>query len=239
MNHDGKLNKVSKKSPKKLLHHHSTSKDDKIVVKHRNIKPNLFLDIDQTLIAAVPFEPDEDDDDDDDETYDFRKFKEKAKQFDFENMDNYYIIFERPHLQTFLDNVFKEYNTSINTAASREYALFIIENIICPDDKPERKLDYTFFSYHCSLSSKLKNGTKDLSLLWDVYKDPVYTKDSTFIIDDYIEVYKTQPNNCIQAPPFHFTKKGSEKDTFLLDLIPKLKKIKENINNGKKDFLKV
>jgi len=231
--------KIRKKSPKRILK--QTNDDERKHQKSssKEIKPNLFLDIDQTLIAAVPFEPDEDDDEDDDETYDFRKFKEKAKQFDFENMDSVYIIFERPHLQTFLDYVFKEYNTSIYTAASKSYGLFIIENIICPDDKPERKLDYTFFSYHCSLSSKLKNGTKDLSMLWDIYKDPVYTKDSTIILDDYIEVYNTQPNNCIQAPPFHFTKKGSEKDTFLLDLIPKLKKIKENINNGKKDFLKV
>jgi TFIIF-interacting CTD phosphatase-like protein len=231
--------RIRKKSPKRILKQTNDDERKHSKSSSKEIKPNLFLDIDQTLIAAVPFEPDEDDDEDDDETYDFRKFKEKAKQFDFENMDSVYIIFERPHLQTFLDYVFREYNVSLFTAASKSYCLFILENIIAPDDKPERKLDYTFFSYHCSLSSKFKGSTKDLSILWDIYKDDKYSPDNTLIIDDYDNVYNAQPKNAIPAPPFHFTKKGSEKDTFLLDLIPKLKKIKENINNGKKDFLKV
>lgn len=213
---DGK--KIKKKSVKKGGKHE---------------KPNIFLDIDQTLIDAVPLVLD---DDEDEEFFDFRKYKEKAKIFDFENMDDYYIIFERPHLQKFLDYLFDNYNVSIWTAASKDYALFIIEHIIIGNN-PRRKLDYTFFSYHCSLSSKLKKGTKDLSMLWDVYKDKRYTPYNTFILDDYDEVYKTQPKNCIEAPEFHFTKKGSENDKFLLDLIPKLKVIKKNVSDGVKNFI--
>ena len=194
----------------------------KSVEKKQINKPNILLDIDQTLIDAVPLVLDEEDDE---EFFDFRKYKEKARRFDFENMDDYYVIFERPHLQKFLDYIFENFNVSIWTAASKDYALFIIEHIIIGKNA-NRKLDYTFFSYHCSLSSKLKKGTKDLSMLWDIYKDKKYTPYNTFILDDYDEVYKTQPQNCIEAPEFHFTKKGSEKDSFLLDLIPKLKKNK-------------
>ena len=75
-----------------------------------NNKPNILLDIDQTLIDAVPLVLDEDDDE---EFFDFRKYKEKAKRFDFENMDDYYVIFERPHLQKFLDYIFENFNVSI------------------------------------------------------------------------------------------------------------------------------
>jgi len=208
--------------------------------KSKIIKPNIFLDIDQTLIAAVRLDNlDEDDEEDDDEDfYDFKKYKNKAVEFSFENMDDYYIIFERPHLQEFLDYLFENFNVSIWTAASKDYALFIIEHII-KAGKNERRLDYTFFSHHCSLSSKLKNGTKDLSMLWDVYKDSKYNRFNTFILDDYDEVKKTQPNNCIEIRPFFFTKKGSEKDRVLLDLIDDFKEIKKNINKGVSNFLDV
>ena len=215
-------------------------KRKKSVVKNiRNNKPNIFLDIDQTLIDAVRIQfnlSKSDYDDDDEDFFDFLKHKEKAKKFNFENMDDYYVIFERPHLQKFLDYIFENFNVSIWTAASKDYALFIIEHIIVANN-PKRKLDYTFFSYHCSLSSKLKKGTKDLSMLWEVYKDKKYSPYNTFILDDYDEVYNTQPQNCIEAPPFYFTKKGSEKDKFLLDLIPKLQNIKKNISNKVKQFL--
>ena len=196
-------------------------------------KPNIFLDLDQTLINSVLLEKDSNSDD---EYFDFRKYKEKAKLFHFENMDNYYIIFQRPHLQNFLEYIFENFNVSIWTAADKEYATFIIENIIIGNN-PNRKLDYTFFKYHCYLSEKLKNGTKDLSMFWDIYKDKRYNSYNTFILDDYDEVYDTQPKNCIPAEEFFFTKKGSENDIFLYDLIPKLKIIKKNITNGVKNFL--
>jgi TFIIF-interacting CTD phosphatase-like protein len=186
-------------------------------------KVNLILDLDQTLISAEA-----------DEDYDFNKYKEKAKKFNFEDMDGFYLVFERPKLQTFLDYIFANFNVSIWTAASKDYALFIIEKIILAG-KPKRKLDWIFFSYHCDLSKKYKGHTKDLSMLWDIYKIEGYTKENCFILDDFDEVYKTQPNNCIISPPFEFTKKGSETDKFLTKLIPKLKKLKIEISNCKEN----
>ena len=171
-----------------------------------NKKFNILLDLDQTLISAEA-----------DEEYDFVKNREKAKKFDFHDMDDYYIVFERPGLQKFLDFVFENFNVSVWTAASKDYALFIIDKSLL-QNKPERHLDWIFFSYHCKISRKLLNGSKDLSILWNIYKITGYESENTIIIDDYDEVYNTQKNNCIIAVPFEFTDDESDKDNYLQHL---------------------
>lgn len=182
---------------------------------------NLLLDLDNTIISGEPLEE-----------YDFEKNKEKAKLFRSDNMDGYYMIFSRPHLQEFLDYAFKNYNVSVWTAASKDYALFIIENIIL-NNKPDRKLDYILFSYHCDWSKKCKKSSKDLSMLWDVHNLSGYNKNNTIILDDYVEdVHKTQPENCIIAAPFNFTDEGSEDDTFLKDVITPMEEMRKKIEAG-------
>lgn len=178
-------------------------------------KPAIFLDLDQTLISAEAT---------DEIDFNSKKFKNKAKLFNFENMDGYYIIFERPNLQSFLDYLFSNFNVSIWTAASKDYALFIIEKFIIASN-PDRKIDYVFFSYHCDISKKIKGKSKDLSLLWDVYGLEEFNPHNTFILDDYEEVYETQPERCIVAEPFEFSDENSDKDRFLPNLKRKLKKI--------------
>ena len=180
--------------------------------KHKN---SIFLDLDHTLICGEPSEE-----------LDFNLYKNKHKLFDSFDMDGYYMIYSRPYLQEFLDYIFSNFNVSIWTAASKDYALFIIEKIIL-HNKPDRHLDFIFFDYHCNLSKKINNYTKKLSILWDHYKLKNFSYNNTIIIDDYIEdVHKCQPNNCIIATKFEFTKNNSENDTFLKDIIPKLKKMK-------------
>lgn len=166
-------------------------------------KVNVLLDLDQTVISAEG-----------DDEYDHNKSKDKAKKFKFHDMDGYYIVFERPGLQPFLDWLFKNYNVSVWTAASKDYALFIVDKILL-GGHPERKLDWIFFSYHCDISKKMKKGTKDLSTIWDLYKIVGFDQNNTVIIDDYDEVYKTQPNNCIIAQPFEFNDDKSDKDDYL------------------------
>jgi TFIIF-interacting CTD phosphatase-like protein len=185
------------------------------------MKCNFILDLDQTLISAEATEE-----------YDFNKHTAKAKKFDFEDMDGYYIIFSRPYLQTFLDFIFKHFNVSVWTAASKDYALFIIDKIII-GNRPNRKIDWVFFSYHCNVSNKKKGGSKNLSMLWDIYKCRGYHPYNTIILDDYDEVYDTQPDNCIIAKPFEFLDKASYNDTFLKDLMPHLLKMKQNMENKK------
>ena len=169
-----------------------------------NSKLNIVLDLDATLICAESSNE-----------FNFEKDIWKSQKFDFYDMDGYYVVFERPGLQEFLDYLFKNFNVSIWTAASKDYALYIIDNIILQDNKPDRKLDWVFFSYHCDISKKKKDATKSLAMFWDEYKMEGYTKENTMILDDYDEVYNTQPNNCIIAPVFDFSKDGSENDNFL------------------------
>ena len=184
------------------------------MVNRKNSKKiNFILDLDQTIISGEPTEE-----------YNFEKNKKKASKFRFETMENYYIIFERPYLQQFLTFLFKNFNVSIWTAASKDYALFIIDKIIVAGNK-DRKIDYIFFSYHCSISKKIKRGSsKELSILWTYYKLPEYNQNNTVILDDYVEdVYKNQKQNCIVAKPFEFKDNNSHKDNFLKDLQNKLK----------------
>jgi len=178
-------------------------------------KLNILLDLDQTLISAEPTED-----------YNFKKNKSKAEKFTYHDMDGYYIVFERPGLQEFLDWLFQNYNVSVWTAASKDYALFVIDKIVLKN--PGRKLDYIFFSYHCDISKCKKNGSKDLQTLNKVFNLPNYTLKNTVILDDYDEVHNTQPKNCIIAHPFEFTSDDSPNDTFLKSLQPQLDAMKDS-----------
>jgi len=178
----------------------------------KNRKLNILLDLDETLISSKASEE-----------FNFKN-KKKMKKFDFEDMDGYYIIFERPNLQKFLTYVFENFNVSVWTAASKDYALFIIDKIIIGNHK-NRKLDYIFFSYHCDISKKMVKGIKNLKMLWDIYKLKGYDQGNTFIIDDNEEVLKHCKQNCIQIKPFDYEDKNSFEDTELLKIMNTLKKL--------------
>ena len=182
---------------------------------------NIILDLDQTLISAQATEE-----------FDFIKNKQKSELFRHDDMDGYYVVYSRPHLQEFLDYIFKNFNVSIWTAATKDYALFIIDNIIL-NKQSERHIDFIFFSYHCDISMYEKQHSKDLSILWDLYKLTGYSKHNTVIIDDFVEdVHKCQPNNCIIAPPFEFLSDRSQEDIFLKELIPHLEQMKKGMIRG-------
>jgi TFIIF-interacting CTD phosphatase-like protein len=179
-------------------------------------KLKLFLDLDSSLIYSEELE-----------YYDNKKNEKKQALFKYKDMDDEYRVFERPHLDKFLDYVFENFDVSVWTAASKDYAIFIIKHILLKK-KPNRKLNYVLFSYHCDYSDEYKKGTKDLEMLWDYYKIKNFNKDNTRIVDDYDEVYKTQPKNCFKIKPFVFSKKYSEYDNELIKMIEKLKKWKKS-----------
>lgn len=178
-------------------------------------KLNVVLDLDQTLISAEP-------------TTDINlkdaQVKSKCSKFKWHDMDGYYVVFERPGLQKFLSFLFKNFNVSVWTAASKDYALFVIDRVILAGNN-DRKLDYIFFSYHCDVSDTKKKGTKDLSMLWDEYGLVGYDKENTVIIDDYDEVYNTQQTNTIIAKPFEFKQNDSNNDDFLERLEEEMKNL--------------
>ncbi len=217
--------KPRSKSPLKRIYRVENSR-------HDSDKINILLDLDQTLLSAESLVQDEEDEDDEEEQiYDIEKYKAKARLFNYKNMDAYFVIFERPYLQKFLDYLFKNFNVSVWTAGSQDYCLYIVQHIILKDN-PNRKLDQVMFNYHGKKQSKVKKGTKNLSMLWDVYKYPGYNEMNTIILDDYIEVWKTNKNNCILAKPFYFFEEGSEKDDFLNKLIPQLEMLRKSMLKG-------
>ena len=177
---------------------------------------NVILDIDETMISAYPTE---------ELDIENPKIKAKSVKFTLHNMDDYYVVFERPNLQHFLDYVFANFNVSIWSAASKDYVLYVIQNIILT--KPKRKLDYILYSYHCSVSKKIKKTSKSLRLLFDTFKLPNYTISNTIIIDDLNAVCNVQKCNCINIKAFKMLDDDSEKDKELKILIDKLKKFKK------------
>ena len=112
-------------------------------------KKHIVLDLDQTLIAAET-------------PADFAKFSseiQKQKEHFAENntvykMDDDFIVFERPHLQEFLTYIFENFIVSVWTAASKNYAIFIIKNIILKDKDKNgnkyhpRKINHMFVIFY-------------------------------------------------------------------------------------------
>lgn len=178
---------------------------------------NILLDLDNTLISSLAAEEER------------RSHKRRMSKFRWEDMSGYYKVFERPGLQPFLDYLFANFNVSVWTAASKIYALFIIDKFIL-QGHPERKLDYIFFSHHCRQSRKKMNTQKKLDMIWSQFGIG-YNKDATFIIDDHPEVFDSQPSRCIKIEPFEFTGRKSHLDDNLQRVIlPKLKKLIETQN---------
>jgi len=176
-------------------------------------KPHIVLDLDQTLISSEPVD-----------AFDINN-ESKKKLFKYSVMENHYYVFERPGLQKFLKFLFKNFRVSIWTAASKDYGLFIVENIILAN-KPERNIEWFFYSYHCDISQTLKKSIKNLTVLNEIFKIRDFD-DDTFIFDDNEEVYETQPKRCIIAKPFIFTDENSENDNYL-------EKVMEQLKSGKK-----
>jgi TFIIF-interacting CTD phosphatase-like protein len=170
---------------------------------------NVVLDLDNTLISAEAMS---------DFPFEQEGIRDKAIKFSIHDMDGYYIIFERPDVQEFLDYLFENFDVSIWTAASKDYALFIIKNIILT--KPNRKLKYILFSYHCDISKKFyKKKSKKLDLMWDFFSLDGFLSDNTIIIDDLKEVHDTQPNNCIHIKAWEILDNDSDKDNELMTTV--------------------
>ena len=171
-------------------------------------KEHLILDLDKTLIHSIS-------------NNEMKSLSESEiaslSKFKTHNMDDYYTVVERTGLQPFLDYIFNRFNVSIWTAASKDYALFVIENII--NIKPDRKLEWIMFSYHCDVSKKENNGIKDLNMLWDTFKLDEFSSENTIIIDDHPDVYNIQKQKCISIPAFDIENPTFTNDRVLSHLI--------------------
>lgn len=181
-------------------------------------KLNLVLDLDNTLISSLSLK-------------EMTKNKGiKIRNLQYVDMENYYRIFYRPYLKEFLEYAFDNFHVTVWTAASRDYATFIIDNILIetPSNKslkPKRKLKMFLYDDNCDQSQEIfKNDTpKDLRYL---YNFEGYHSCNTLIIDDLPEVRKGNPKQTLAAVYFDAKKKESENDDFLLGAITTLEDIK-------------
>lgn len=174
---------------------------------------NVILDLDETLINSIVQE-------ELNSSSKLKKFQSRSELFTYHIMDNEYIVVERPNLQKFLNYLFKHFNVSVWTAASKSYAIFVIENVILKKGK-NRKLDYILYSEHCDLS-KLRTGCiKNLNQLFHL---PGYNRGNTLIIDDNLNVF-SQENKVINVEPFLFFSKNSDQDDELIQVKKFLSKL--------------
>jgi len=158
---------------------------------------NVILDLDNTIICALEF----------DEYKSLVKddVKYLDNNFDYADMDKSFRIYCRPYLEEFLEFVFKNYNVSVFTAASKDYALFIIEHII-KKKVPDAELDFVFHFYHTEISEAYYKSPKDLRLLWDKFPTN-FREDNTVIIDDLSDVKKANQSNCMNIKAFELVDK--------------------------------
>ncbi len=139
------------------------------------------------------------------------------------NMDDEYIVYERPKLQEFLDYLFANFHVGVWTAASKDYGLFIVEEILI-QRKLEREVEFFLFDYHGDISEQTLGGCpKNLKLLWDTLDGP--TPENTVIIDDYEEVYLSQMCNAYPIHPFKADHPKATQDKELVELRKKLDKV--------------
>ena len=159
---------------------------------------NIILDLDNTIICAVEYS-----------TYKKNNFKPIDDTLLSKNMDTSYKVYQRPHLENFLDFIFKNFNVSVFTAASKDYALFIVKNFII-NGHTERNLDFIFHSYHVNLSEDKYNSPKDLRLLWKILPS-TFTPENTVIVDDLPDVKKANKQNCINIKAFDVYNEETDK----------------------------
>jgi hypothetical protein len=181
-------------------------------------RPLILLDLDNTLICAEELLL-ESDDTPKEQQEQVEKMEKARKVFRTVRMEDYYDIFERPHLQEFLDYLFKHCNVGIWTASSKDYAIFVIKNFILVPNRPHRKLELFLCSHHCNVSKKYFKGiTKDLKLLSDRWR--IKDLDDVFLVDDLEHLAKHQPDNVISVKPFFY---DSYHDRELLDIISRIR----------------
>lgn len=161
---------------------------------------NVVLDLDNTLIYS----------------YELNRVKNKdfvLQHYQTYEMDDEYLVCERPGLHDFLDWLFKHFNVMVWSAASPDYVQFIVDKIVKGEKK--RNVERVFTSDHCDESSEKFNGDlKNLNLLWDKYDFPNYGPYNTVIVDDLKHIYDIQPHNAIRIKKFIANEKHSKDNQF-------------------------
>ena len=178
---------------------------------------NVLLDLDNTIINSL--EPQEIKL----VNPDFKGFAQTPSpssfesHFHYEDMNPFFRVYGRPHLDTFLDFLFEHFNVGVFTAAESEYALFIVKHFI--ETKPGRRVSVIFYRYHVDAGEKRYGDgrIKDLRLLWEHYKIPFFYPQNTILIDDLIDVKETNPYNVFRIKSFDVLKHNKPNEDAVQD----------------------
>lgn len=186
---------------------------DEIVNKIVN-KKILVLDLDETLIYAT-----EDNNNVERELYDF-KIEFPVEMY---TKATVYYVYKRPYFDQFIKQVAIMYRLVIWTAAEKEYAQPVIQQLFSTTNiKPE----FIFHAYHCTrrynnMNYEMDTGdrcmtVKNLRKVKTKFKIPL---SRILIVDDMARNCVDNYGNAIIIPGYT----GKSKDTALLDLITYLK----------------
>lgn len=160
----------------------------------------IILDLDETLIHS--------------ET---NPTKMINPDFTFTITGEKYYVRKRPGLDQFLVYLFKKFKViGVWTAATRDYATKIVNNIFLPEQKARLK-------YFMSRKHMIK-GQKALHRIFDSTTDQectACTRYNTIMIDDNPDVLENNPGNAIQIPQWL----GKGKDDYLFKLMIVLQSI--------------
>jgi len=147
---------------------------------------NIVLDLDNTLISAVPYTA---------------AAIANPLHYKYHVMDKDFIVYERPGTQRLLNFLFLYFNVYVWSAGTKDYVTFIVDKVI---ERPNRHVGLVLHRDHCNLSimHNCRDGPKDLRFLWETVRIPGFSPANTIIIDDLDLVKEVNPGNCIHVPEF-------------------------------------
>lgn len=175
-------------------------------------KKLILLDLDNTVICSEDL----------DSVKDSGKIEKARQKFGHIRMIDYYDIFERPHLEEFLDYIFQHFAVGIWTASSKDYASFVTQHCIVKNKN--RPIELFLCSHHCNVSKRNFKIAKDLKLISDKWNLKKF--EDLILIDDLEELAKHQPNNVISVKPFFYDDEKAYNDDELLKVKTKLESLK-------------
>lgn len=165
----------------------------------------LILDIDGTLIHTEKYPHDDD---------------VENNKYDFSNYE--FVYYKRPHLDKFLSWCLNKFEVAIWTAASLDYASFVIENLF--QDSSQLKFIFTSLqttnTYNAETSERrtIKNLKK--------IKNKGYNLEKVIIVDDTASTFCKNYGNAIKINPYF----GSDSDNELEYLMIYLNWLSEQPN---------
>lgn len=164
----------------------------------------IILDLDETLIHAVPKGTSE--------------LSHITQGLPYHEFSEFY-IFERPNLEEFLRILVEDYRLAVWTAAQKEYATFVVNNILKPKlEGAARQIEWYLHADHCDISSKLSGVLKDLRVL-PVFGLPYASPDDALIVDDNTFIDR-QEHRVINIVPFS----GRHYDFELINTLTEIQK---------------